>query len=316
MITLRHLSFFIALIEEQNFTRAAQKCFVTQPTLSSGLRELELRLNVILFERDNKNVRLTEFGRKIEPKVRDILRQIHDIHTDAAHALQPEEGPLHLGIIPTIAPYLLSDITNILQMNYAKLQIFVHEDITENILQKLHEGAIDLGIIALPLHLRENILQKLHEGAIDLGIIALPFDTGSLKTAVIGDDPFYLASPIQEPFWQEERTQPLLLLSQGHCLQKHALSALPGRFHHDTSYATTNLHTLMALVASGFGSTLVPALAVKSLPKTQDTFRLTALKNAQPRQIALVWRSQSVRHKLYENFHPLLCDMFKEILSP
>lgn len=292
MITLRHLSFFIALIEEQNFTRAAQKCFVTQPTLSSGLRELELRLNVILFERDNKNVRLTEFGRKIEPKVRDILRQIHDIHTDAAHALQPEEGPLHLGIIPTIAPYLLSDITNILQMNYAKLQIFVHEDITE------------------------NILQKLHEGAIDLGIIALPFDTGSLKTAVIGDDPFYLASPIQEPFWQEERTQPLLLLSQGHCLQKHALSALPGRFHHDTSYATTNLHTLMALVASGFGSTLVPALAVKSLPKTQDTFRLTALKNAQPRQIALVWRSQSVRHKLYENFHPLLCDMFKEILSP
>ena len=292
MITLRHLSFFIALIEEQNFTRAAQKCFVTQPTLSSGLRELELRLNVILFERDNKNVRLTEFGRKIEPKVRDILRQIHDIHTDAAHALQPEEGPLHLGIIPTIAPYLLSDITNILQMNYAKLQIFVHEDITE------------------------NILQKLHEGAIDLGIIALPFDTGSLKTAVIGDDPFYLASPIQEPFWQEEQTQPLLLLSQGHCLQKHALSALPGRFHHDTSYATTNLHTLMALVASGFGSTLVPALAVKSLPKTQDTFRLTALKNAQPRQIALVWRSQSVRHKLYENFHPLLCDMFKEILSP
>lgn len=292
MITLRHLSFFIALIEEQNFTRAAQKCFVTQPTLSSGLRELELRLNVILFERDNKNVRLTEFGRKIEPKVRDILRQIHDIHTDAAHALQPEEGPLHLGIIPTIAPYLLSDITNILQMNYAKLQIFVHEDITE------------------------NILQKLHEGAIDLGIIALPFDTGSLKTAVIGDDPFYLASPIQEPFWQEERTQPLLLLSQGHCLQKHALSALPGRFHHDTSYATTNLHTLMALVASGFGSTLVPALAVKSLPKTQDTFRLTALKNAQPRQIALVWRSQSVRHKLYENFHPLLCEMFKEILSP
>lgn len=289
MITLRHLSFFIALIEEQNFTRAAQKCFVTQPTLSSGLRELELRLNVILFERDNKNVRLTEFGRKIEPKVRDILRQIHDIHIDAAHALQPEEGPLHLGIIPTIAPYLLSDITNILQMNYAKLQIFVHEDITE------------------------NILQKLHEGAIDLGIIALPFDTGSLKTAVIGDDPFYLASPIQEPFWQEERTQPLLLLSQGHCLQKHALSALPGRFHHDTSYATTNLHTLMALVASGFGSTLVPALAVKSLPKTQDTFRLTALKNAQPRQIALVWRSQSVRHKLYENFHPLLCDMFKEI---
>lgn len=289
MITLRHLSFFIALIEEQNFTRAAQKCFVTQPTLSSGLRELELRLNVILFERDNKNVRLTEFGRKIEPKVRDILRQIHDIHTDAAHALQPEEGPLHLGIIPTIAPYLLSDITNILQMNYAKLQIFVHEDITE------------------------NILQKLHEGAIDLGIIALPFDTGSLKTAVIGDDPFYLASPIQEPFWQEERTQPLLLLSQGHCLQKHALSALPGRFHHDTSYATTNLHTLMALVASGFGSTLVPALAAKSLPKTQDTFRLTALKNAQPRQIALVWRSQSVRHKLYENFHPLLCDMFKEI---
>lgn len=289
MITLRHLSFFIALIEEQNFTRAAQKCFVTQPTLSSGLRELELRLNVILFERDNKNVRLTEFGRKIEPKVRDILRQIHDIHTDAAHALQPEEGPLHLGIIPTIAPYLLSDITNILQMNYAKLQIFVHEDITE------------------------NILQKLHDGAIDLGIIALPFDTGSLKTAVIGDDPFYLASPIQEPFWQEERTQPLLLLSQGHCLQKHALSALPGRFHHDTSYATTNLHTLMALVASGFGSTLVPALAVKSLPKTQDTFRLTALKNAQPRQIALVWRSQSVRHKLYENFHPLLCDMFKEI---
>ena len=292
MITLRHLSFFIALIEEQNFTRAAQKCFVTQPTLSSGLRELELRLNVILFERDNKNVRLTEFGRKIEPKVRDILRQIHDIHTDAAHALQPEEGPLHLGIIPTIAPYLLSDITNILQMNYAKLQIFVHEDITE------------------------NILQKLHEGAIDLGIIALPFDTGSLKTAVIGDDPFYLASPVQEPFWQEEQTQPLLLLSQGHCLQKHALSALPGRFHHDTSYATTNLHTLMALVASGFGSTLVPALAVKSLPKTQDTFRLTALKNAQPRQIALVWRSQSVRHKLYENFHPLLCDMFKEILSP
>ncbi len=290
MITLRHLSFFIALIEEQNFTRAAQKCFVTQPTLSSGLRELELRLNVILFERDNKNVRLTEFGRKIEPKVRDILRQIHDIHIDAAHALQPEEGPLHLGIIPTIAPYLLSDITNILQMNYAKLEIFVHEDITE------------------------NILQKLHEGAIDLGIIALPFDTGSLKTAVIGDDPFYLASPIQEPFWQEERTQPLLLLSQGHCLQKHALSALPGRFHHDTSYATTNLHTLMALVASGFGSTLVPALAVKSLPKTQDTFRLTALKNAQPRQIALVWRSQSVRHKLYENFHPLLCDMFKEII--
>lgn len=290
MITLRHLSFFIALIEEQNFTRAAQKCFVTQPTLSSGLRELELRLNVILFERDNKNVRLTEFGRKIEPKVRDILRQIHDIHIDAAHALQPEEGPLHLGIIPTIAPYLLSDITNILQMNYAKLQIFVHEDITE------------------------NILQKLHDGAIDLGIIALPFDTGSLKTAVIGDDPFYLASPIQEPFWQEERTQPLLLLSQGHCLQKHALSALPGRFHHDTSYATTNLHTLMALVASGFGSTLVPALAVKSLPKTQDTFRLTALKNAQPRQIALVWRSQSVRHKLYENFHPLLCDMFKEII--
>lgn len=290
MITLRHLSFFIALIEEQNFTRAAQKCFVTQPTLSSGLRELELRLNVTLFERDNKNVRLTEFGRKIEPKVRDILRQIHDIHIDAAHALQPEEGPLHLGIIPTIAPYLLSDITNILQMNYAKLQIFVHEDITE------------------------NILQKLHDGAIDLGIIALPFDTGSLKTAVIGDDPFYLASPIQEPFWQEERTQPLLLLSQGHCLQKHALSALPGRFHHDTSYATTNLHTLMALVASGFGSTLVPALAVKSLPKTQDTFRLTALKNAQPRQIALVWRSQSVRHKLYENFHPLLCDMFKEII--
>lgn len=291
MITLRQLRFLVAVADTLNFSRAAEACFVTQPTLSSGIKELEDRLGVILVERTRRSVMLTSVGAEIVERSRALLRDAKDIERIAEAHLNVDEGDLRLGSIPTIGPFLIPTALPALRARFPKLNIYLREEMTE------------------------SLIEGVNSGRLDLGLIALPFDTGTLEAQTLFEDGYQLAVP--EP-WAKEKVASateeleggkLMLLEKGHCLQRHALAAFPDRdLKQDESFAATSLTTLIAMVSEGLGITLLPDLAVDGGVAQSARVALLPLPGACPRTVALVWRKSSARKSLFEQIGAILTE--------
>lgn len=287
MITLRQMRYLTAVADTLNFSRAAELCFVTQPTLSAGIKELEERLGVQLIERTRQSVLLTTVGEDITARARQLLLDAAEIETVASAHRNPFEGDLKLGAIPTIGPYLLPHALPAIRNTFPDLRVYMREEMTE------------------------SLIEGLHAGRLDLILIALPFETGALEIMPLFEDGYQLATPADWPIPRgtEILTQggQLMLLEKGHCLQRHALEAYPERILSvQDSFSATSLTTLIAMVSEGLGVTLLPNLAVSAGVVDGSNVRLTPLPDACPRQVVLAWRPGSARDELFRKLGSLL----------
>ncbi|MCG6875094.1 MAG: hydrogen peroxide-inducible genes activator [Betaproteobacteria bacterium] len=278
--SLRQLRYLVAIAEHLNFTRAAEACFVTQSTLSAGLKELETILGAQVVERDRRSVVVTPLGREIADRARSLIAEAEDLVDLAAGSAEPMSGTLRLGVIPTIAPFLLPKALPGLRDCYPALKLVLREDLTG------------------------NLLARLRDGELDLALIALPYDTGELRVQPLFDDEFWLAGPEGDPALKAKRppfagpiAERLLLLEEGHCLRDHTLAACePGRTPSASGLEATSLLTLMQMVESGLGLALVPELALRSGALNNTGLVARPLAPPAPRRtIALVARHTTAR---------------------
>ena len=278
--SLKQLQYLVALAEQLNFTRAAEFCFVTQSTLSAGLKELEDVLGAKLVERDRQTVLMTPLGEEIARRARDVLAATRDLAELAASTAEPMAGALRLGLIPTIAPFLLPQAMTLLRERYPALRLSLREDMTA------------------------NLLTRLEDGQLDFALIALPYSTGNLFVEPLFDDPLWVVGRKGDPEIYAKTVAPspalterLLLLEEGHCLRDHALQAC-GKTNRQASGAieATSLLTLIQMVESGLGIALVPAMAVRSgLTDSPGLIARPLRKPSPSRTIALVARRSTSR---------------------
>jgi LysR family hydrogen peroxide-inducible transcriptional activator len=277
--TLKQLQYLTALHIHGHFGRAAETCFVTQSTLSAGLAELESLLGVRLVERNRRVVRFTPMGERVVSKAYVVLREADELAGLTVGGDKPLSGPLRLGVIPTIAPYLLP-----------------------RALPKVRADWPDL-----KLHLREEMsgpaTEALARGMLDVVLLALPWDTAGLSVMPLFDDPFFLVFrpgdlPDPPPAVAPDSIDPhhLLLLEDGHCLKEQVLSAC-GRpeLRADPAHRGTSLVTLVEMVAGGLGQTLVPKLALDAGILTHGNLIARPVSGNAARTVSLVWRHGSPR---------------------
>jgi LysR family transcriptional regulator, hydrogen peroxide-inducible genes activator len=279
-MTIRELRYLVALAEQGHFGRAAEECCVSQPTLSTQIKKLEGYLGVILIERNARSFSLTPIGQDIVAKARRIVRQVDDLLSTARTALGPLVGPLRLGVIPTLAPYFLPFLVPLVKRHYQRLQLVVHEDLTQHLVERLRNYEIDAALLALPL------------------------DGEDFEELPLFDEPFWLACPPGHSLAELETiTQadlhdiPLLLLADGHCLRGQALAAC-GRLGDPEDldeviddFRAVSLETICQLVAAGIGCTLLPALAALPSQQPKPSFVIRPLQSPNDsRRIGLIWR--------------------------
>jgi LysR family hydrogen peroxide-inducible transcriptional activator len=274
-MTLRELRYLVALADQGHFGRAAEACHVSQPTLSTQLKKLEAYLGATLFERTNKTLRVTPIGEKIVAKARRVLVEADSIVELARVKAAPLTGPLNLGVIPTLSPYLLPWLLPALKDGYPDLRLIIHEDLTDHLLERLRTHKIDAAMLALPI------------------------EEDELETLALFDEPFFFACPPGHPLAGAEtvrdtdlRAVHLLLLTDGHCLRDQALAVCgfdeaPPE-DEGTDFRATSLETIRQMVAAGMGCTLLPAMALGS---GQDHhLAIRPLAGGASRRIGLVWR--------------------------
>ncbi len=269
--TVRQLEYLLAIKREKSFIAAAQSCNVTQSTFSAGIKELENNLDGKVVIRNRGDVQLTALGDEISGLASTALTYIDGIVTTAKHMKDPLSGRLRLGVIPTIAPYFLPRILPFLQAEFPNMELELHEDVSERLVDQLFKRQID--------------------GA----IMAFPYNTGKLECHTLFEEPFYLASHHdQAPYTplkiKDLKPDNLLLLEDGHCLRDHALSAckLPAPTRRK-SFSATSLATLIQMVGHGYGATLVPEMVVKHSPMPEN-IEITAFQDPKPtRKIGLAW---------------------------
>ncbi|HCS29057.1 MAG TPA: LysR family transcriptional regulator [Spongiibacteraceae bacterium] len=285
--TLKQLNYLCAVAKHRHFGHAAKHCHVSQPTLSAGISELEDNLGVLLVERDNKSVLLTDIGQEVVARAQRILTQVDDLVSLVESAGKPFSGSLHLGVIPTIAPFLLPKFLPRFRRKYPDCQLFIREDLSV------------------------NLIKRLREGELDVVLLALPYPTEGLDFAPLYNDEFLLA------YYEEHRLanktpllssdlrgQDVLLLEDGHCLRDHVLEACHLNDRDMTApFQATSLNTLVQMVANNIGVTLLPRMALdgKLLAGTHVKTRAFEEETVQ-RSIGLCWRRNSPRK---EEFHLL-----------
>ncbi len=277
--SLRQLRYLVTLSETLNFRRAAEQLFVTQSTLSAGIKELENVLGVVLVERDKRNVRFTPMGTEAVERARTMLAQAEDLVRVAKGSNSPLTGLLRLGVIPTIAPFLLPQVLPALREAYPDLQLYLREDLTE------------------------RLLEQVQSGALDFALIALPYDTGELTVRELFKDEFWFVARqddslarAKEIAIREVDPARVLLLEDGHCLREHTIEACGARrmASRHGGLEATSLFTLLQMVDNGMGVTLLPEMVIKAGALTGT--RLTARPFSQripARRIALVMRRSS-----------------------
>ncbi len=293
--SIKQLQYLIALRQHGHFGRAAEACFVTQSTLSAGLRELEALLGVTLVERTRRVVRFTPLGQRIADKAVRVLRESEELADLARAEGQPLSGELRMGVIPTIAPFLLPAMLPRLREQWPKLKLYLREETSQ--------AACD----------------ALHRGQLDCLLLAMPYGCGDVDKAVLFADRLYVAFPGGEAPTDEAveggsiDEHRLLLLEDGHCLKDHALSACNRpELRAEAAMMGTSLHTLVQMVDNGLGLTFVPAMAIDAgiLEGTEIEARPLRSEHGS-RHVALVWRRSSPRE---EEFH-LLAGTLRQIAS-
>jgi LysR family hydrogen peroxide-inducible transcriptional activator len=280
LTSLKQLHYLVALADELNFTRAAAACAVTQSTLSAGLKELERLLGVALVERDRQRVLLTPVGAEVARRARLMLAEAKDLVAIAAGATTPMTGLLRLGVIPTVAPFLLPDVLRLLRKRYPALRLALREDVTP------------------------ALLSRLDSGEIDFALIALPYETGNLLLAPLFEDELWIVGPSEDPALQgrvvsitPSLAERLLLLEEGHCLRDHTLYACPAAARAARhGMEATSLLTLVQMIESRIGLGLVPAMAVRrGLVKSPGLAARPIARPKPKRTIALVARRSTSR---------------------
>jgi LysR family transcriptional regulator, hydrogen peroxide-inducible genes activator len=245
--SLRQLRYFVTLAQELNFTRAAELCFVGQSTLSAGLKELEDNLGVRLVERDRQNVSITPIGLEVLERAKLILASTQDLVEFAGASGKSMSSTIRLGVIPTIAPFLLPQVLPAIREQYPDLKIALREDLTVNLLDRLADHRLDFALIALPFDTRGFLVKEL-------------FNDEFWLVAKEGD-PAIKGKEIQMPAKMADR---LLLLEEGHCLRDHTMQACKrSDIHNIDGIEATSLLTLLQMVESGMGIALLPEMAVK-----------------------------------------------------
>jgi len=277
-MNLRALHYFVTLADLRHFSKAAEACFVSQPTLSTQIKKLEDELGVQLVERAPKNIMLTPAGEEIAARAQQVLSDIEQIRVVARRSHKPEEGALRLGLFPTLAPYLLPHVIPRLRKRYPSLHLQLAEEKTEDLLRQLRRGYLDAALLALPVP---------QEG---------------LEMVILFQEPFVVAIPAQHTLASKKELRladlsgsELLLLEEGHCLREHALEvcALAGA-HERVDFHATSMETLRQMVAANVGITLMPLLAVKPPIAATENFMVRPFAGQAPsRTIAMVWRSSS-----------------------
>jgi LysR family hydrogen peroxide-inducible transcriptional activator len=280
--TLKQLQYLVALRDHGHFGKAADACFVTQSTLSAGLRELEGLIGVMLVERTRRVVRFTPLGDRIAAKARRILREAEELADMARAAGKPLSGELRMGVIPTIAPFLLPGLLPRLRAEWPDLKLYLREEPSQ--------AACD----------------ALHRGQLDCVLLALPFGCGEVEQAPLFDDRLWVAFPAGEAPSRAVEITPqsidedrLLLLEDGHCLKDHALAACNRpELRAEATMLGTSLHTMVQMVGNGLGLTIMPQMAVDAgiLEGSGAVARPLKAEHA-ARHIALVWRKGSPREK-------------------
>ncbi len=293
--TLKQLQYLVALRNHGHFGRAAEACFVTQSTLSAGIRELENLLGTVLVERTKRVVRFTPLGSRIADKALRVLRESEELADLARAEGQPLTGELRLGVIPTIAPFLLPAMLPKLREQWPSLKMFLREEASQ--------AACD----------------ALHRGQLDCVLLAMPYACGDVDAAMLFEDRLFVAFPRGEaptgvavdPASIDENR--LLLLEDGHCLKDHALAACNRpELRAEGAMMGTSLHTLVQMVDNGLGVTFVPAMAIEAGVLDGTRVEARPLSSRQGvRKIALVWRRSSPRVQEFR----LLADTLRQIAN-
>jgi LysR family hydrogen peroxide-inducible transcriptional activator len=278
--TIKQLQYLVALHEHGHFGHAAESCFVSQSTLSAGIRELESLLGVTLVERSRRVVRFTPLGEQVVAKAHRLLREAEELSDLVQASGKPLSGELRMSVIPTIAPFLLPRILPRLRKERPALKLFLREETTD------------------------HAIESLRHGRADCVLLALPFATGEVEMEHIADDRLYVALPKDDPRDPPAVFPPelidegrLLLLEDGHCLKEHALAACNRpELRASATMIGTSLHTLVQMVDNGLGLTMLPQMAIDAgiLHETEVVARPLEARNAS-REIALIWRKNSPR---------------------
>ncbi len=277
-MNLRDLRYLVALAEHKHFGRAAEACFVSQPTLSTQIKKIEDELGITLVERTPRRVLLTEAGMEIAQRAREVLNEVEQIRTIARRTRDPESGTVRMGIFPTLGPYLLPHVVPSLREQFPKLELLLTEEKTGALLRLLREGKLDVAIMALPLH------------------------DDSLHAEFLFEEPFVLAVPEQHALAARARISAadldhvdLLLLEEGHCLRDQALAVCQDSGAGERAgFRATSLETLRQMVAANVGITLLPVLAIRPPVACAPNVRLLGFRAHPPsRRLAMVWRKST-----------------------
>lgn len=285
-MTLTELRYIVAVARERHFGRAAEACFVSQPTLSVAIKKLEEELDVKIFERGANEVTMTPLGEDIVRQAQSVIEQASAIKDIAKRGKDPLDGPLRLGIIYTIGPYLLPELVKHCIEVYPRMPLMLQENFTT------------------------KLLDMLRTGELDCAIMAEPFPDAGLAVAPLYDEPFVVAVPATHPLAKRERisaeelkAETMLLLGNGHCFRDHVLEVCPefARFSTDAegirkSFEGSSLETIKHMVASGMGVTVVPALSVPA--QVPDHLRYIPFEAPAPtRRVVLAWRRTFTRYE-------------------
>ncbi len=302
-MNLRDLSYLVSVAEHRHFGRAAEACFVSQPTLSTQIKKLEAELGVQLIERYPRRVLLTPAGEQVVERAQVILGEADTIRSIARRARDPEAGSVRIGLIPTLAPYLLPHIVPELHSRFPKLELLLVEEKTEDLLRRIGEGAIDVAILALPVP-----SERLH-------------------VEDLFDEPFVLAVPRGHPLESGDPVDPsvlagqdVLLLQEGHCLRDQALEVckIVGASERG-GFRATSLETLRQMVAAGVGITLLPELSVRPPVPPSPAVAIVPFADPVPdRRIAMLWRPTSTYRDLFEEIATTIrgMDLLASVSSP
>ena len=291
--TMKQLQYLVALADTRHFGRAAERCHITQSTLSAGIRDLESVLGTAVAERSNRHVLITRVGAQIAERAKALLRDAEEVMEVARAGRAPMTGELRLGVIPTIGPFLLPRVLAGLRERFPALTVYLREEQTA------------------------PLLARLEDGELDAALIALPYETGDLDTRAILEDEFLFACNREhalagagEVSLDALAGERLLLLEEGHCLRGHALDVCEiGDTIARAQFEASSLHTLVQMVAAGIGVTLVPRLAVDARIAQGTDISLLRLAMPASRRIGLAWRRSSLRAEEFG----LLADTLREL---
>ncbi|MDO4688015.1 MAG: DNA-binding transcriptional regulator OxyR [Plesiomonas sp.] len=298
-MNIRDLEYLVALAEHKHFRKAAEACYVSQPTLSGQIRKLEDELGVMLLERTSRKVLFTQSGLLLVEQARKVLRQVKVLKEMASVQGEDMSGPLHMGVIPTLGPYLLPHIVPMLRHTFPKLELYLHEAQTHQLLAQLDAGQVDCVLLALV---------KETEAFVDIPLFDEP-----MQLAVCCDHPWSSRDSIN---MRDLSGEHILMLEDGHCLRDQAMGfCFAAGADEDTHFRATSLETLRNMVAAGTGMTLLPQLAVPPERKRDGVCYLPC-HNPEPRRtIGLVYRPGSPLKARYEKLAEAISQQMQTVIA-